>query len=77
MPKMIVTVNGATVKSTSRVNEAFNFAGDRAAELARDASTPLGTTVVVLRDGAPAITRTLVEVRLYGGAQVRRDWRMS
>jgi hypothetical protein len=33
--------------------------------------------VVVLRDGAPAITRTLVEVSLYGGAQVRRDWRMS
>ncbi len=72
MAKMMVQVGSESVK-VAGVNAAYNLAGERAKALRLTA--PLGTTIVVCRDGAPVLTRTLAEWTACG--EPVRDWRLS
>lgn len=75
MAKMTVLVNGSVEYKTSGVNAAFCWAGDRANALLHAEGAPLGTTVVVTRDGAVKLTYTLVDVTVFG--TVKRDWKLT
>lgn len=73
MAKMTVEIAGIT-KTVKGINAAYIYAGEQAQEMLF--SAPLGTTIIVRRDGVATLTRTLVE-HTYNNGRTERVWHLS